>query len=132
MCATGVFHCNLFLIAKITIEYTFLQWWGWHEGGYKNWCVSVGSTNRSVDSTLFWRGTSLSKKLTFSFEQSVVNLIVGWNEFSQTLRLNNQTLRPNRVCSDNSNFDKQSNELESCLLEKGYSEKVGRKQMWTF
>ena len=46
----------------------------------KNWCVSVGLTNRSVKSILFWRVASATKKLTFSFDQSAVNLIIEWNE----------------------------------------------------
>ena len=41
----------------------------------------------------------------------------------------NQTLRFNRICSDNNNFDNRCNELESWLLEKGYSEKMVRKQL---
>ena len=40
-----------------------------------------------------------------------------------------QTLRLNRVCSDNNNFDKRCNKLESWLLEKGYSAKMVRKQV---
>ena len=40
-----------------------------------------------------------------------------------------QTLRLNRICSDNNNFDKRCKELESWLLEKGYSEKMVRKQV---
>ena len=40
-----------------------------------------------------------------------------------------QTLRLNRICSDNSNFDKRCNEPESWLFEKGYSEKMVRKQV---
>ena len=40
-----------------------------------------------------------------------------------------QTLRLNRICSDNNNFDKRCNEPESWLLEKGYSEKMVRKQL---
>ena len=40
-----------------------------------------------------------------------------------------QTLRLNRSCSDNSNFDKRCNELESWLFEKGYREKMVRKQV---
>ena len=40
-----------------------------------------------------------------------------------------QTLRLNRISSDNNNFDKQCNELESWLLEKGYSEIMVRKQV---
>ena len=40
-----------------------------------------------------------------------------------------QTLRLNRTCSDNSNFDKRCNELESWLLEKIYSEKMVRKHV---
>ena len=42
--------------------------------------MSVGLTNRTVDGTPLLRVTSTSKKLTFSFDQSAVNLIVGWNE----------------------------------------------------
>ena len=38
-------------------------------------------------------------------------------------------LRLNRICSDNNNFDKRCNELESWLFEKGYSEKMVRKQV---
>ena len=40
-----------------------------------------------------------------------------------------QTLRLNRICSNNSNFDKRCNELENLLCEKGYSEKMVRKQV---
>ena len=40
-----------------------------------------------------------------------------------------QTFRLNRISSDNSNFDKRCNELESWLFEKGYSEKMVRKQV---
>ena len=40
-----------------------------------------------------------------------------------------QTLRLNRICSNNSNFDKRCNELENLLFEKGYSEKMVRKQV---
>ena len=40
-----------------------------------------------------------------------------------------QTLRLNRICFDNNNFDKRCNELESWLLEKGYSAKMVRKQV---
>ena len=40
-----------------------------------------------------------------------------------------QTLRLNRICSNNSNFDKRCNELENLLFEKGYSEKMIRKQV---
>ena len=35
----------------------------------------------------------------------------------------------NRICSDNKNFDKRCNELESWLLEKGHTEKMVRKQV---
>ena len=40
-----------------------------------------------------------------------------------------QTLRLYRICSDNNDFDKRCNELESWLLEKGCSEKMVRKQV---
>ena len=40
-----------------------------------------------------------------------------------------QTLRLNRICSDNSSFDKRCNKLESWLFEKVYSEKMVRKQI---
>ena len=40
-----------------------------------------------------------------------------------------QTLRLNRIWSDNNNFDKRCNEPHTWLLEKGYSEKVVRKQV---
>ena len=40
-----------------------------------------------------------------------------------------QTLRINRISSDNSNFGRRCNELESWLFEKGYSEKMVRKQV---
>ena len=33
------------------------------------------------------------------------------------------------ICSDNNNFDKRCNELHTWLLEKGYSEKMVRKQI---
>ena len=56
----------------------FLQWYGWREVGSKCWCASVGLTDKSVDSTPFWRVTWTSKKLTFSLDQSAVNLMVQW------------------------------------------------------
>ena len=40
-----------------------------------------------------------------------------------------QTLRLNRISSDNDIFGKRCNKLESWLLEKGYSEKMVRKQV---
>ena len=40
-----------------------------------------------------------------------------------------QTLRLNRISSDNSNFNKRCNKLESWLFEKGYSEKMVRKHV---
>ena len=40
-----------------------------------------------------------------------------------------QTLILNRICSDNSNFDKRCNELERWLFEKGYTEKMVKKQV---
>ena len=40
-----------------------------------------------------------------------------------------QTLTLNRICSDNSNFDKRCNELEGWLFEKGYSVKMVRKRV---
>ena len=56
----------------------FLQWC--QEVGSKIWCVSIGLRNRSIDSTQFLRLIYTSKKLTFSFDQSALNLIVGWNK----------------------------------------------------
>ena len=41
-----------------------------------------------------------------------------------------QTLKLTRTCSGNSNFDKRCNKLESWLFEKGYSEKMVRKQVF--
>ena len=38
-------------------------------------------------------------------------------------------LRVNRISYDYSNFDKRCNELQSWLLEKGYNEKMVRKQI---
>ena len=35
-----------------------------------------------------------------------------------------QTLRLNKICSNNSTFDKQCDELKSWLLEKGYMKKL--------
>jgi len=40
-----------------------------------------------------------------------------------------QALRLNRICSDNSLFDKRCNELESCLLQRGYNDKLVRNQI---
>ena len=40
-----------------------------------------------------------------------------------------QTLIFNRICSVNSTFDKRCNELEFSLFEKGYSDKMVRKQV---
>ena len=39
-----------------------------------------------------------------------------------------QALRLNRICSDPSSFDKTCNDLERWLIERGYSEREGRKQ----
>ena len=35
-----------------------------------------------------------------------------------------QALRLNRICSDNTNFDKRCNDLEKWLMERGYNEKI--------
>ena len=43
------------------------------------------------------------------------------------IRLYNQVLRLNRICSDNESFDKRCNELEKWLMERGYNEKTIRK-----
>ena len=40
-----------------------------------------------------------------------------------------QALRLNRICSNNKFFDKRSNNLEEYLLERGYSEKMVRKEI---
>ena len=40
-----------------------------------------------------------------------------------------QALRLNRICSDIESFDKRSNDLEGCLMERGYNEKMIRKQI---
>ena len=40
-----------------------------------------------------------------------------------------QTLRLNRICSENTFFDKRCNELEIWLKERGYSDKLVRKQI---
>ena len=43
--------------------------------------------------------------------------------------LYSQTFRLNRICYDNSNFDKRCNELGIWLLEKDYSKKMARKRI---
>ena len=40
-----------------------------------------------------------------------------------------QALRLNRICSNNEFFDKRCNDLEKYLLERGYSEKMVRKEI---
>ena len=40
-----------------------------------------------------------------------------------------QALRLNRICSDNTNFDKLCNDLEKWLMERGYNEKMIHKQI---
>ena len=40
-----------------------------------------------------------------------------------------QALRLNRICSDIESFDKRCNDLEGCLMERGYNEKMIRKQI---
>ena len=40
-----------------------------------------------------------------------------------------QALRLNRICSDNTNFDKRCNDLEKWLMERGYNEKMVRNQI---
>ena len=40
-----------------------------------------------------------------------------------------QALRLNRICSDNESFDKRCNDLEGCLMERGYKGKMLRKQV---
>ena len=40
-----------------------------------------------------------------------------------------QVLRLNRICSNNEFFDKRCNDLENYLLERGYSEKMVRKEI---
>ena len=78
----------------------FLQWWGWQQVGSKNWCVSVGLTNRLADSTPFLGVTSTSKKLTFSFDQSALNLIAGWNDLISLIN----SLRDSSPCSQIKNM----------------------------
>ena len=60
-------------------------WYGWQEAVYKNWILSMALTNKSVDSAPFLRVTSTFKKLTFSSNQSAVDLIVGWVELISLL-----------------------------------------------
>ena len=40
-----------------------------------------------------------------------------------------QALRLNRICSDNTNFDKRCNNLEKWLMGRGYNEKMVRNQI---
>ena len=40
-----------------------------------------------------------------------------------------QALRSNRICSDIESFDKGSNDLEGCLMERGYNEKIIRRKI---
>ena len=40
-----------------------------------------------------------------------------------------QALRLNRICSDNETFDRRCNDLEKWLMERGYNEKLIRKQI---
>ena len=40
-----------------------------------------------------------------------------------------RALRLSRICSNNENFDKRYNDLEKCLMERGYNEKMIRKQI---
>ena len=40
-----------------------------------------------------------------------------------------QSLRLNRICSDNESFDKRCKELEGWLIEKGYNKKMIRKKI---
>ena len=40
-----------------------------------------------------------------------------------------QILTPSRICSNNKFFDKRCNDLEKYLLERGYSEKMVRKEI---
>ena len=43
--------------------------------------------------------------------------------------LYSQALRLNRICSDNKSLDKRCNNSEGWLLERGYNEKIIRKQI---
>ena len=43
--------------------------------------------------------------------------------------LYSQALRLNRICSDIESFDKRCNDLEGCLMERGYNDKMIRKQI---
>ena len=40
-----------------------------------------------------------------------------------------QALRLSRICSENESFDKHGNDLERCLMEKGYNKKMKRKKI---
>ena len=40
-----------------------------------------------------------------------------------------QVLKLDRICSDNENFDKSCNDLEKWLMQRGYNEKMIRKQI---
>ena len=42
-----------------------------------------------------------------------------------------KALRLNRICSDDDNFDKSCNDLEGCLMQRGYNGKIIRKQILT-
>ena len=42
-----------------------------------------------------------------------------------------QALRLNRICSDNEIFDRRCNDLEKWLMERGYNEKLIRKQIFS-
>ena len=59
---------------------SILQQCGNQEVGSQYWYASIFLTNKSVDSTPFWRVTSTSKKIAFSLVQFTVNVIDGWNE----------------------------------------------------
>ena len=41
----------------------------------------------------------------------------------------NQALRLSSICSENFSFDKRCNDLETWLIERGYSEKIIRKKV---
>ena len=75
----------------------FLLWQGQQRVGSKNSSVSLDSTNKSVDKTLFWSVTSTSIKFIFCFDQSAVNFTIRWNELiSLIVFLRFFTMLPNK------------------------------------
>ena len=91
----------------------FLQWKGWHKLDCKYWWLSVGLTYKSI---------SITPSTRDNFDQFFICHCVSLKRVYH--------LRLNHICSETNSFDKCCNDLERFLLERGYSSKLVRKEIF--